>query len=82
MPYSEFDFGMLHGLDGSDLPYDVPAESDFADGWRCGRDVRSLSYVHVPDPRPLTKLPALTAADVADIRKRGGPITNKGAIVV
>jgi len=42
---SEFSRGSICGQSGEDLPYDVPVESDFALGWRHGRDVRGTLVV-------------------------------------
>jgi hypothetical protein len=68
---SEYTLGAKCGLAGEDLPYDVPLESDFADGWRFGRDVRKAS--------PIV---ALTREEVASIRVEGGfPPQASGAAI-
>lgn len=83
---SEFSRGSVCGQSGEDLPYDVPVESDFALGWRHGRDVRSklvvaevaqTSGAGVPTwpegcEGAAKHLQGMSRSDVERIRKEGG----------
>jgi hypothetical protein len=50
VPVSEFNRGSVCGYSGADLPYDVPLDSEFAVGWRHGRELYLTHGRHVASP--------------------------------